>query len=189
MTIILPNYNEENIGLMTRQLAYLYPYAEIIVSNDYDGRGKGWALRQGLERATQRPIIFIDGDNDIKVEEIAKLLPYLKQYDVVVGRKELPRSFKRRLITFLSRLYIRVLFGCRWDSQTGLKGFNYTPTWDSDSYAFDIEILAKARKNRKRIVEIPIHATVSDSKTMKEVWLVFLDSLDIWWRINIKGER
>lgn len=182
MTIILPNHNEPNIENLVKQICYYYPEAKVIVSNDPTGRGKGWALRKGLEEVGTFPLVFMDGDMDIDPYEITKLLPHLEHYDVVVGKKDLPVKFKRRLVTYLSRVWIKLLFGLNLDSQTGLKVFKYRPSWNTDSWAFDIEILYKAKKDKLKMIEIPIKATVSDSKSLKDIWITLKDSLKIRFR-------
>jgi hypothetical protein len=179
MTIIIPNRSEKNIDLVVDNIKRLFPHARVIVSNDHNGKGKGWALSQGLYGAIRLPVVFIDGDMDINPREITKLLPYLFDHDVVVGRKKLPKVFKRRFITKLSRLYIRLLFGINFDTQTGIKAFNYIPKWKVDGWASDIEILYRAKLSGKRIAEVPINATVSDSKTVKDLWKTLLDSIKI----------
>ena len=40
----------------------------------------------------------------------------------------------------------KILFMIWEDSQTGIKGFNYRPDWVTNGFAYDIEILAKAKK-------------------------------------------
>jgi len=175
MTIIVPNHNEPNIEKMASLTRKLFPEAQLILSDDLEGVGKGWAFREGLKKSKSLPIILIDGDLDIHPSEIYKLLVY--QTDIVVGKKEAPQNWKRRLVTKLSRWYIRVLFGIKVDTQTGLKLFNYKPDFKTNGWAFDIEILYKAKG--KSIAEVPIHATVSDSKTLKDLWTTFVDSLKI----------
>jgi cellulose synthase/poly-beta-1,6-N-acetylglucosamine synthase-like glycosyltransferase len=155
---------------------------QIVVCNDRYGQGKGWALREALKEAKGDKIIFIDGDGDISPQEINKVLIYLSQYDVVVGKKALPSRWDRKLLTFLSRFYIRLMFGFEEDSQTGLKGFNYKPSWTCDGFAFDIEILWKAKKMEKSIIEIPIRAIVSDTKSLKTIWRTLWESLVIRFR-------
>jgi glycosyltransferase involved in cell wall biosynthesis len=179
ISVVVPNYNEANVEALKAYLYILFPDAEVIVSCDFSGRGKGWALREGVKKATGESIIFIDGDLDIEPYEIKKLLPYLIQYDIVAGKKELPKGIKRKLITIASRLWIRLLFGLTIDSQTGLKAFNYKPEWVTDGYAFDMEILYKAKKMGKTMIEVPIKATVSDSKSLKDIWTTLIDSLKI----------
>jgi hypothetical protein len=70
------------------------------------------------------------------------------------------------------------------DTQTGIKGFRYKPEWVSNTFAFDIEILAKAKKDKKSIIEIPIRAIVSDKKNCNIIWETFIDSIKIWWRLK-----
>jgi glycosyltransferase involved in cell wall biosynthesis len=182
MTIIIPNFKEPNILKMILSVQNYFPLAQVVVANDLDGRGKGWALREGLRLAKHKRIVFIDGDLDIHPTEIFKLLPYADKFDIVVGKKELPHGLKRKVVTFFSRLYIRLMFGICCDSQTGLKIFNYKPDFKTDSWACDIEIMYKAIKSGKTIKEVPIHATVSDSKTLKDLWTTLKDSLNIRFR-------
>jgi glycosyltransferase involved in cell wall biosynthesis len=152
---------------------------QIIVYNDRYGQGKGYALREALKEATGDMFIFIDADFDIMPFEIYKLLPYLEQYDVVVGSKGLPQRFDRKILTILSRLWIRLLFNICEDSQTGIKGFSYKPEWITNGWAADIEILYKAKKSNKTMITIPIQAIVSDTKSLEEIWKTLLDSLKI----------
>ena len=152
---------------------------QIIVYNDRYGQGKGYSLREALKEATGDYFIFIDGDFDILPEEINKIIVYLSQYDVVVGNKGLPKRLNRKLLTILSRIYVRLLFGLPFDTQTGIKGFNYRPQWKINNWAFDIEILYKANKMGKSIIEIPIQATVSDTKSFGDIWKTFVDSIKI----------
>ncbi len=179
MTIIIPNKNEPNVGIMQERLKNIFPEAQIIIANDPFGRGKGWAIMQGMKEVRGFPLIFIDGDLDINPAEINRLLPYIRDYDIILGAKGLPKSFKRRFITTLSKLWVWFLFGIKFDTQTGLKLFNYKPDWTKDGWAFDIEILYKALKAGKKIKEVPINATVSDSKTFKDVWQTFKDTINI----------
>jgi glycosyltransferase involved in cell wall biosynthesis len=179
LSIILPNKNEPRVIEFGQKIRDCFPTAQIIISDDPSGKGKGWALRNGLKKATGNIIAFMDADGDINPEELFKLLPHLATHNIVVGKKELPKSFKRKVVTFLSRCFIRILFGLMCDTQTGLKVFDYKPEFNTDSWACDIEILYKAKRDGKTIKEVPIHATVSDSKTLKDIWITLIDSLKI----------
>ena len=170
LSILIPSHNEPNVKEFVREIYDLGIYCNVIVQEDTDGRGKGWALREAMKDALGNNIVFLDGDGDIKPYEIKKLIPYLKQYDVVVGKKELPLRKDRKIITFLSRFYIKFMFGINIDTQTGLKGFNYKPEWKTDGWMFDVEIIYKAKKMKKTMIDIPIKATVSGSKGIKDIW-------------------
>jgi len=145
----------------------------ISTANDTHSRGKGWALREALKAVEADRYVFMDGDG-----EIAPIVFYLNQgYDVVVGKKELPQGWKRKMITFLSRIWIRMLFGLKVDTQTGIKGFNYKPEWMLDGWAFDIEILRNAKKQGKKILELPVHATVSSGKSWNDITTTLRDTI------------
>ncbi len=179
ISIIIPSRLEPDIYQFMNRLELAICPTQIVVFNDRYGQGKGYALREALKEATGDRFIFIDGDGDIKAHEILKILPYMCQYDVVVGNKGLPKRWDRRLLTILSRLYIRLMFGLPFDTQTGIKGFNYKPEWQSDGFAFDIEILLKANQMHKSIIEIPVKAIVSDSKSLGDIWSTLIESIKI----------
>ena len=182
LSILIPSKSEPKIyDLIDRIEQEIRPY-QIIVYNDRYGKGKGYALQEALKEATGNYFIFIDGDFDIQPYEIKKIIPYLSQYDVVVGNKGLPKRLDRKLLTILSRLWIRLLFNLGVDTQTGIKGFNYKPKWKTNGWASDIEILYNARKLGKSMIEIPVRATVSDSKSFKDIWSTLIESINIRFR-------
>jgi len=181
LSAVIPNRNEENIY---KVMDGLERYADqIIVFRDRYGRGKGYALRQALKCADGDIIIIIDGDHDIDPIWISKLLPCIPEYDVVVAKKNLPANKKRRLITLLSRLYIRVVFGIKVDTQTGLKIFNYKPSFKTDGWAFDIEMIYEAKRLGKKIKQVPIEAQASGTKSWRIVCRCLLESVRIRLRL------
>lgn len=179
LSVIIPSRLEPRIYKFIEAIEKEINPLQIIVCNDRYGQGKGYAVREALKEAKGDLFIFIDGDFDINPFEIFKLLPYLEQYDVVVGSKGLPKRLDRKILTILSRLWIRLLFNICDDTQTGIKGFNYKPEWKTDGFAFDIEILARAKRDKKSMITIPVQATVSDTKSLKEIWTTLMDSIII----------
>lgn len=186
LSIILPNRNEKGIGDMVRCCIRYFPTAQIIVSDDPDSRGKGWAIRNGLDKAHNRYIVLIDGDFDIHPRMINRLLPFLEDYDIVVGTKPLTGSLSRKILTFLSRIYIRILFGLKIDTQTGIKVFRRETltSWKTDGYAYDIEILAKAHRRGFDMIEIPIEASITRKMSAKNILQTLIDSLKIKWNLR-----
>jgi glycosyltransferase involved in cell wall biosynthesis len=66
VSVIVPTHNEPHRDLILRRIeAQMGHGDEIIAYNDAKGRGKGYAIRQGLKRAKSDFYIFIDGDGDI----------------------------------------------------------------------------------------------------------------------------
>jgi len=164
-----------------------FPSAQIILADDLEGKGKGWAMREGLKQATGELVCFLDGDFDIFPRMIMRLLPFVKDYDIVVGKKNLKNiSAQRKVLTILSRIYIGTIFNQRCDTQTGIKIFHRDALsdWETNGFLFDVEILVKAKKKGKTIIEVPIEAAIINNVSIKAVWITFLESLKLWKRLN-----
>ena len=159
----------------------------MIISPDDKGRGKGWAVFKGVAAACGDIIIFIDGDMDIHPRMIKRLLPFLEDYDIVVGTKTFDgMRLSRKLVTLLARIYIKLIFWLDVDSQSGLKAMKKEAisAWESKRFMFDVEFLVKAKRKGFKIIEIPIKATVIRSKSIKVLWAALLDTFKIWWRLR-----
>lgn len=198
LTVIVPAYNEEKrIGrtlrdivryLQTREISY-----ELLIVDDgstdrtaevVDGlrlpglevisygenRGKGAAVKYGVEKSHGLWILFTDADNSTPINQLAKLWPYCQDYEVIVGSRYLPdsdvqikqaplRIFGSRLGNLLIRLLI--LPGLR-DTQCGFKLFSQKaakeifPYQSIAGWGFDMEILRIAREHKYKIKEVPV---------------------------------
>ena len=106
VSVIIPAYNEENtIGKVVKGIISIHPDFEIIVINDgsSDGTaeaaetagatvfshpynmGNGAAVKNGIRLAKGETLVFMDGDGQHDPEDIARLLEYIPEYDMVVG--------------------------------------------------------------------------------------------------------
>ncbi len=170
-------------------------------------KGKGYAVRYGMVRSRGSIIAFIDSGMDINPNGLSMLLEHFEWYnaDIIVGSKRHPASKinypqERRLVSFLSQIFIRVLFGLSVrDTQVGLKFFrrevveNVMPRLLVKKFAFDIEILVVAHHlGYKRIFEAPINLTLnfSESIVSQHLFKILLytlwDTLAIFYRLKIK---
>ncbi len=187
LSFIIPNHNKEDILHTVDAVEKLYPGCQIIISNDSQGKGKGWTIKQGLTQATGDTIIFLDADLDIHPGEIHHLLPYLEYYDVIIGIKALNKlPPRRKLVSFGYRVLVWYLFRLRIsDTQTGLKIWKRAtmPTFETDGFAYDIEMLVKARRANLRIKEVPIHCRIYSKVALSSIIKTLWETLRIW----IKG--
>jgi glycosyltransferase involved in cell wall biosynthesis len=108
ISVIIPAYNEEStIGKVVKGITSIYPDFEIIVINDgsSDGTaeaaetagamvfshpynmGNGAAVKNGIRLAKGETLVFMDGDGQHDPEDIARLLEYIPEYDMVVGAR------------------------------------------------------------------------------------------------------
>lgn len=192
LSILIPSHNEPEIFRMIDETEAAFPGAQIVVANDRYGRGKGWAIREALSAATGDVVAFIDGDRDIPPRMLRRLIPFLEDYSVIVGRKQVRGLLSRRLLTRLSRLVIFALFGILYDSQTGIKLFlrSALPEWKSDSFAFDVEILTSLRDKGHSIIEVPVEVTKSKpmkgSSIVKCLWEILKIRRDLWEKSNAR---
>jgi glycosyltransferase involved in cell wall biosynthesis len=120
VSVIIPAFNEaENLGLVIRQIADLYPGFEIIVVNDGStdetasaarasgaivyshpyNLGNGAAIKSGIRIASGDILVFMDGDGQHDPKDIQGMLSHLPDYDMVVGArgKEHHASWSRAL--------------------------------------------------------------------------------------------
>lgn len=187
LSIILPSHREPEIQKFVELVERHRPACcEIIVSSDRYGKGKGWAIREALTRAKGDAVAFLDGDGDIHPRMLFRLLPFLDDFDAVVGTKRIAhKHFSRRVITLFSRLYIRVMFGLDFDTQTGIKIFRREVLgyWRTDGFLFDVEVLYKIKKRGGRIIEVPIEAEIKERMSGRALWKTLVESLTLKFQL------
>lgn len=198
LSLIIPAYNEEEIikETLNRILNFLsekkYSW-EIIVVDDgssdktselvktYKGRGvklalhkinrgKGAAIRTGVEKSKGKFIIFSDADLSVSIKNIDQFLKSLEKHDVVIGSRRVLgaqivihqpwlRENLGRGYTQLTRLVTGVKIS---DFTCGFKGFKREAALKIfkrtmiDRWAYDSEILFVAKKLGYKIAELPI---------------------------------
>lgn len=108
VTVLLPAYNEEqSIGNTIREIKRLHPDFEILVVDDGStdrtrdeavkaganvwkhphNIGNGAAVKKGLRYASGEWVLMMDADGQHKPEDIAGLLRYKDDYDMIVGAR------------------------------------------------------------------------------------------------------
>lgn len=165
----------------------------LFLINNRENHGKGWVIKQGMLKATGDFRLFMDADNSTKVREVIKMLPCLNQgFDIVVGSRCLPDSqivvkqpWLRNFLGSIFKIIVRTLVPLGLtDSQCGFKVFTENsakiifPKQTIFRWAFDVEILAIARKNKLKIKEMPI---VWQNEA--ESHMNFLDMVKAFWEI------
>jgi len=139
--------------------------------NNKENHGKGWVTKQGMLEATGDVRLFMDADNSTAVDEVAKMLPFFeKGYDVIVGSRRIEgsniavkQSAIRDFLGGVFRFIVHTLVPVGvTDTQCGFKAFsgaaaqNIFPKQTIFRWAFDVEILALARKQGYKIQEVPV---------------------------------
>jgi len=145
--------------------------------------GKGRAVAEGVRVSTGASVLFTDADLSTPIEEVVKLQRALEAgADVAFasraapGARELNRVAYRRVMGRLFNLLVQafLLPGFR-DTQCGFKLFRGTVARElfanlqTDGFAFDVEVLLRARRAGYRVEEVPVHWVDSDSTTVSPV--------------------
>lgn len=190
LSIILPNRNELGIGDFIKEIERILPVSEIIISNDSESKGKGWAIREALQYATGENIALLDGDGEIPARMLLRLLPFLEDFDVIAGSKRIGKSpLRRKIMTRVTRIWFKLLYGLSADSQTGIKLFRRQAldainwNWESSGFIFDAEVMARMQKAGMRIIEVPIECDIRRQVSFKTIKTIFLESLWLKWRL------
>jgi dolichyl-phosphate beta-glucosyltransferase len=135
-------------------------------------RGKGYAVKTGLQAAKADIALFSDADLSTPIEEMSKLIDPIRsgQFDVTFGSRALDRSligthqpWRREQGGKVMNLIIRTMSGLPFaDTQCGFKAFNmarFRPLLDVmtvDRFGFDVEFLYVAKYHGLRLAEIPV---------------------------------
>ena len=147
-------------------------------------RGKGYAVRRGVEAASGAYILMSDVDCSAPLSEWTKLKAALDAgADFACGSRSIPGArvgvpppFHRRVLSRIFHLlvYAAGVRGIR-DTQCGFKLFKADPAKEVfrrlriERFAFDVEMIAVARDLGYTVVEVPVQWDYSGSSTVRVV--------------------
>lgn len=190
LSILIPSREGGAVHEFVEELERLLPVSEIIICNDREQKGKGWALREALRHAKGDQIAFIDGDGEIPARMMNRLLPFLEDFDVVVGSKRITHSpLRRRVMTRLTRIWFKFLFGVKVDTQTGIKlfrrsAFDYLDNyWNANGFIFDLEILELLQRKGFSLVEVPVEVEIRRQLAFTTIFRITGES--IWLKFRL----
>lgn len=170
-----------------------------------ENRGKSYAIRFGMSKATGKHVMFLDSGMEINPDGISMLLEHMKWYeaDIIVGSKRHPVSqikytHLRKVLSIGYYYFVKLLFGVKVkDTQAGIKVFKRSvlakilPRLVEKRFAGDLEMLVVARVlGYHRIYEAPIRldydfADISSAATWQSIWRIFYDTISIFYRLHV----
>jgi dolichyl-phosphate beta-glucosyltransferase len=202
VSIVIPAYNEARrlpatVATISEYLELSGLDAEVIVVDDgstdgtaetvrampgagmpprviaFEGnRGKGAAVREGMQAALGDYVLFMDADNSTHITEIEKLLPVAQSgTPVVIGSRYLERDsikikqpWYRVTISRAGNALIQaaLLRGIK-DTQCGFKLFSreaahaIADLLTMERFSFDMELLVIAQRLHYEIKEVPVN--------------------------------
>ncbi len=168
-----------------REAAAPFPHLQIIDNGPQ--RGKGYAVRSGMQRARGQIVVFMDADLSTPLPEVARFLAYFAAHpeaDVLIGNRRHEGSkigraqgpIRRNLGAVFSKLVRgRVLPGAWTDTQCGFKAFRAGAAREIfarqtlDGFSFDVEVLALAVGLGLRVADLPVEWHDADA-TRVRLW-------------------
>lgn len=163
-------------------------------------RGKGLAIRRGIQEARGEVLLLSDADFSTPIEEFPKLLQQLHNgYDIAIGSRSLPDSnvtvhqaWYREGMGKIFNLLVRLLVLRGFiDTQCGFKAVRREPVLPLlplmviDGFCYDVELLFLADKAGLKIREVPVtwvNDPVSKVHILRDSTQMFLDLLMIRFR-------
>jgi putative flippase GtrA len=147
-------------------------------------RGKGAAVRRGMELARGRTVAFIDADLAYSPDQLVTFASHIEQgWDVAVGSRKhddtttLVRARRLREIggRVMNGLTLVVLLGQYRDTQCGIKAFRgdvakvLAERGRLDRFAFDVELFHLTERYRLSLTEVPVRVENSTRSSVRVV--------------------
>lgn len=169
--IVVDNASKDKTGAILRRLAGELPHVKF----SYQGiKGKGAAVRKGMLEASGDIRLFSDADNSTPPTSFDAMLSlFEKGCDIVISSRDekdakgagrsVKEPFYRELFGKAGNVAIQILgiWGI-WDTQNGFKAFTANAAkalfskMKIDGFAFDVEMLALARRSNYKIGIVPV---------------------------------
>ncbi len=238
LSVVMPAFNEashicDNLLLTGKVLSSVLTNFEIICVNDgssdntlfemnkaaqtdnhikvityNNNKGKGYAVKQGIDAATYTYTAFLDSDLDISPDHLLTFLITMleKNADIAIGSKlhkdsQIDYPFSRKFLSYGYYMLLRIMFHLNLkDTQTGIKMYKteiikpIAATTTTNGFAFDIEMLAQAQQEGAKIIELPITLVFTRGKKnglsrikFKSIYLMFENTVAVRRRLNQKS--
>jgi glycosyltransferase involved in cell wall biosynthesis len=184
--IIVNDGSQDKTEEKIDKLKSIFPNIKKI--NNPKNLGKGNAVKMGFQKAKGKYRLFLDADNATSIDHLELVWPQVKQgFDIIIGSRnyrDVPGAYQKikqplwkRSLGISGNLLIQALtVPGIWDTQCGFKIFSkealdiILPKQTINRWAFDVELLVLAKKNKLKIGKIPV------------IWENAFDS-----RVGIKG--
>ena len=170
--IVVDDGSKDGTKAAAESSAANFPEISTRVIRYEQNRGKGFAVKTGLEASRGDIALFSDADLSTPISETPKLTGPIErgEYDVTFGSRALDRSligthqpWRREQGGKVFNLVVRTITGMPfWDTQCGFKAFNmkaFRPLLGLmriDRFGFDVEFLFVAYRHGLRLLEVPV---------------------------------
>jgi dolichyl-phosphate beta-glucosyltransferase len=200
--IIVNDGSNDQTGTIVRDCINQFPDFGLKLIELPKNKGKGYAVKIGVEAARGKYIVFMDVDLSTPLTEIPKLIDAIQgEYAIAIGSRGLPQSqivkhqpIYRELMGKMFNMLVRLfVINGIYDTQCGFKAFRADTAklifrlLQTDRFGFDVEILLIAQELGMPVQEIPIvwqnsfHSSVSP---ITDSWEMFYSLLQMKRKVH-----
>lgn len=168
--IVVNDGSKDDTAEFVRGLANLVSKLEVI--DRKENRGKWYSVREGFLKANGEYRLVTDADAATSITNLDGFWEYMKSGEhIIIGSRDLTESKIakhqpkwKEFMGDMGNYLIQFLMGLRGmkDTQCGFKVFseeavnNIVPQMQVDRWGGDFEMLALAKKNKYKIIEVPV---------------------------------
>ncbi len=148
-----------------------------------ENKGKGGAVKYGIEHALGDYILFMDADLSTDLSAIKDVLTNINKYNAIIGSRHHKKSniikkqpFSRVFIGWCCRKLVNLKFHFHLtDTQCGFKAFKTSfakkmiKKQTINGFAFDVEYLYIAYLNKQSLLEIPVTWSNDEGSTVSPI--------------------
>ncbi len=199
--IIVENGSRDRTHKVALDCAGEYPYLRVLQSPD-NLRGKGLAVKQGMQAAQGDWRFICDADLSMRIDELVKFLPPASDgYDILIASREAPGALRvdepeyRHIMGRVATYIIKAAaIGDYEDTQCGFKMFRGEVADDlfavqrMNGIGFDVELLYIAKRRGYKVMEVPITWYYDTYSTMR-LWDDSVKLLREIWEIRQNWRR
>ncbi len=194
--IVVDDGSTDQTAEVGKKVCAEFPDVKTEVIRYDENRGKGFAVKTGMQSAKGDISLFSDADLSTPIEEYPKLIDPIRdgKFDVTFGSRALDRTligehqpWRREQGGKVFNLFVRKLTGLPfWDTQCGFKAFRmdkFRPLLDNmtiDRFGFDVEFLYAAHHAGLRLKEIPVRWNNDDRTKVR----IFRDSFRMFSEVR-----
>jgi dolichyl-phosphate beta-glucosyltransferase len=179
--ILVDDGSSDRTAALIRQAEQEHPDVRPVLLSP--NRGKGRALAEGVKLSRGELVLVSDADFSTPISELSKLEAAIAGgADIAIGSRaapgarELDQPFHRRVMgKAFNRIVQLLLLPGIWDTQCGFKLFRgdvareLFSKLETDRFAFDVEILHRARKAGYQVREMPVRWINSGASTVSPI--------------------
>ncbi len=168
--VIVDDASSDDTMNVVKQIGYRKSKIDLKMLQHAYNKGKGAAVKSGIMASTGDYILFMDADNSTNINQIKKMLPYIKSHQIVIGSRYLDKNsikikqpLARRVISRSGNIFIKFLLKISYaDTQCGFKLFESRAAKEIfkrvtiKRWGFDIEVLVIAKKLDYKVKEVAV---------------------------------